>query len=91
MVGTAEEQKAGMTWFVSALIAAVALTTFLMCADSILTHSKSEETLGKELYRLRLAQTTLGTGVVDPRSDDPTTQVRERAVASESSHEGGQH
>ncbi len=68
MVGTPEEQKSGMKWFFGGLLAAVALTAFLFTVDNRLSNSDREKRLGKELNRLRVAQATVGTGVVDPRA-----------------------
>lgn len=72
MVGTPEEQKAGMKWFVSGLVVALLLVAFLMNADALLSNSDREARLGRELKRLRTAQTTISSGVVDPRAIPPS-------------------
>ena len=67
MVGTAKEQQDGSKWFIGALVVAILFTAFLMKVDNHLSTSDSEKVLGREILRLRTAQTTLDSRVSDQR------------------------
>ena len=64
----ATEARTAARWFYVAGAVAVLLSYTLFRVDEALTNSKREENLGKTLFELRTAQTSLGSEKVeDPR------------------------
>lgn len=62
-----EEVRNAWTWFFCAGILAIGLSAFLQISDFRLSTSPRERILGNTLYELRLAQTSVKAGAVDPR------------------------
>jgi hypothetical protein len=71
MAGTLQEQRDGARWFFGALMVAILFTLFLVNTDYRLSSSDREMVLGRELLRLRSAQTTLASRVTDVRQVSP--------------------
>lgn len=82
---TVREMKDGLRWFFCAIIVAALFTFWLMSIDDKLTYSDREQRLGKELLRLRTAQTTLGGNATDSRQFSPELEAPKAAA------EHGQH
>lgn len=68
------EQKRGRNWLIGAGIIAVLFSYFLYDTDLELTHSPREDVLRSTLFELRMAQTTLDSGVSDERQIGPLAE-----------------
>lgn len=78
MAGTVTEQGDELRWFFGALAVAVLFTYWLASVDTKLSTSDSEQVLGRELLRLRTAQTELPSRVTDSRQLSPFVETSSR-------------
>lgn len=78
--GCNKEAQDGKKWFFTALILAVVLVLFIYNVDKTISDPAGEQKHAEELRRLRVAATTLPTGVTDDRqlalSAKPETSSR---------------
>ncbi len=89
---TEQVQQDGMKWFFGALLVSVAFSAWLWQMDEKLSNSTGEKVLGRTLLELRGAQTSLPSGVTDPRQTlspfyvQPSTEAHHEEVAHGEGH-----
>ena len=65
-----QETKLATQWFIGALVVAVSFASLLYYFDQRLTNSPRERNLGQTLFELRIAQSSLPSGISDARLAD---------------------
>lgn len=84
MESNADERSGAYTWFFVVGALAIAFAYFLFWVDNTLTNSKREEKLGRDLYELRSAQTSLDSRSTDLRQVGVSKNAPAEAAAEHS-------
>lgn len=84
-------QKDAKAWIFRAGAAAILLCIFLFMSDEYLSNSPREKELGRTLFELRSAQTSLSSGVTDTRQTTPFLVQKPEIHAQESEKNSEEH